>query len=292
MAATATATATRRQPQTIALLGVTGHTGQVVLRILLAEQQNHHTLKIYARSREKLLQMFPSLADNKRVELYIGSIHDQSLVDSLLSGVDTIISTVGSDGMAPVFINREAAHAIVSSLNRMKKEGDASTEEDRTAVQPLPRRVIWLSSSTKNARFAAARLAFVHWLIQTAFKVGYEDLQGAQDTLMARPDLCSVLWVQPGVLVDEAATGCEISVESVRLAASYEDLGRGFVELATNPSYADLREVGVSSKGGDRAARYAPYMLTRIFRGFLTCYVPFGIHADRLIGYICPWYKM
>lgn len=270
------------RPQTIALLGATGNTGQVVLRSLLAGQE--HSLKIYARSKDKLLNMFPALADDENVHLYIGSIDDKKLICDLLTGADTIISTVGSDGFAPTTINREAAQAVISSLESLKRSS-------KTDAWNAPR-LLWLSSTTKNRRFAAARPRLVQLLIETAFAVGYEDLQAAQDIVLARPDLCSVLLVQPGVLVDEAATGCEISVESVRIAASYEDLGHAFVELATSASYSSLREVAVSSKGGDRAGRYAPYILTRIFRGLLTAYVPFGVRIDRIFGRWLPWYTM
>jgi hypothetical protein len=46
--------------------------------------------------------------------------------------------------------------------------------------------------------------------------------------------------------VEELGSGYEISADEVKLGCSYEDLGGAFVELATERSYDELHEVGVS----------------------------------------------
>lgn len=263
--------------QTLALLGVTGNTGQVVLRTLL--EKNEHNLKIYARSLEKLMQMFPSLTSNPKIQLYIGSINDEDMVRGLLERCQTIICTLGNNGFAPTTILRESARSIIATLKSLRRN-DAAWQRPR---------LIWLSSSSKNERFAAARPPIMHWLITTAFQFGYQDLQIAEDTIMADPALVSVLLVQPGVLVDEEATGYEISVDSVRLASSFADLGGAFVELASNSTYGSLTQVGVSSQQGDRPVRYAPIIVFRIFRGLFTYYVPCGVWIDQTLGSALTW---
>jgi hypothetical protein len=94
--------------------------------------------------------------------------------------------------------------------------------------------------------------------------------------LRAETSLVSLLSVQPGALMEEESTGCEISAESVRVVCSYEDLGRGFVELALNRDYDPLNQVGVSSGGGDRILRYAPSIVSMLSVAFFTIYVPGG----------------
>lgn len=261
---------------TVALLGATGNTGQVVLRKLLADE--HYALKIYARSKEKLLKLFPGLETKAHVQLFIGSVNDPVLMHDLLQGVDKIICTTGSDGLAPTTILRESANAIVSALKLLQSEGKLQN----------PPRAIWLSSSSKNQRFRAARPPVLNWLILTAFQYGYTDLQGAIDTLNANQHLISTLYVQPGVLIEEEGTGHELSVDTVRVASSYEDLGAGIVEVATHKDYDNLQQIGVSSKGGDRILRYAPSILFRLTRGFIAFYMPFGVAFNawltRIVG--------
>ena len=64
--------------------------------------------------------------------------------------------------------------------------------------------------------------------------------------MLADASLVSVLLVQPAVLVEQLGSGYEISADEVKLGCSYEDLDGAFVELATERSYDELHEVGVS----------------------------------------------
>ena len=68
-------------PPTICLLGATGKTGRVVLRLLLAKDL--YNLKIYARSKAKLVEIFPDIMSNPRVKLYIGPVTDMSLMKNV-----------------------------------------------------------------------------------------------------------------------------------------------------------------------------------------------------------------
>ena len=76
------------------------------------------------------------------------------------------------------------------------------------------------------------------------------------------------------MLIDECGTGFELSGECVKFACSYKDLGQAIVELALERGYDSLSEVGVSSKGGDRLARYLPSALGRMVLGMLMVYAP------------------
>lgn len=265
---------------TIALLGVTGNTGQVVLRQLL--QRDDVKIVAYARSRQKVLQMFPEASQHSSLTFFFGSVSDSRLMKNLLQDASVIISTIGSDGFTPAHMQREAAAAIVAALESLRSD---------TIDWKAPR-LIWLASSSTNERFAAARPALVNWLIQTAFQSGYEDLWAALHMIEADANLASVLRIQPGVLVDEDSTGHELSVEMVSMAASYKDLGAAIAEVALDRSFDSLHEIGVSSKQGNRAAHYAPYIVIRLFRGFLTYYFPYGVWLDGKLQRFLPWYTI
>ena len=127
-------------PPTICLLGATGKTGRVVLRLLLAKDL--YNLKIYARSKAKLVDIFPDITSNPRVQLYIGPVTDMSLMEKCLSGSRIIIFALGNNDFAPTTVLRESAYSIVAALNAFRLRGD-------TWQKP---RMIYLSSASENKR--------------------------------------------------------------------------------------------------------------------------------------------
>ncbi|KUL82313.1 hypothetical protein ZTR_09728 [Talaromyces verruculosus] len=268
---------TTTSPTTIALFGSTGKTGRVILRLLLAK--NLYNLKVYVRSRETLIALFPGITTDPLVQLFVGAVTDQTIVQQCLSGVQIVICTLGNNDFGPTTILRESAQSIITALKALKKR-------DNRWQRP---RMIYLSSSSRNQRFATARPKLVHWLIETAFHNGYADLKAAQHIILANPSLATVLLVQPGVLVDEPGTGYELSTDAVKLAASYEDLGSAFVELALERGYDDLHEVGVSSQAGNQVARYIPIIFSRISMGLFVCYFPRGPSARAALERVFPW---
>jgi len=247
----------------IALLGSTGKTGQEVLRVLL--RQDVYRLKIYARSKDKLLKLFPQMKSNPRIQFYIGNVTDDQIIQECLEGAQLIISTLGGEGWFPDTILRDSAFSIVTALKILRQ---------RSKIWQPPR-LIYLSSATRNERFAAARPKLVHWMIETAFCNGYEDLRIAERMLLADPSLVSVLRVQPTVLAEDKPTGYNLSTEAVSLGISYEDLGAAFVEVALERKFDELREIGVSGKvEGLAALRYAPLIFRSLFGGFFCRFVP------------------
>ncbi|KAK5053754.1 hypothetical protein LTR84_001715 [Exophiala bonariae] len=268
--------ATPTTPQlTITLLGATGRTGREVLSGLL--KRDIHHLKIYVRSKQKLINLFPQLLSDTRVEICEGEVTNQETMQACLSGAKIIINTIGGYSFFPDGSLQRAAESIVMALQGLRNN---ARTDGRKWEKP---RMLLLSSSSRNERFAAARPKLVHWLIETAFQNGYNDLKLAHKAVLVDPSLVSVLFVQPGVLIEEEATGSYISTEEVKLACSYEDLGAAFVDLALERGYDELREVGVSSELGNRAARYAPIMLRKIAAGFFAAYVPGALHITNFL---------
>jgi hypothetical protein len=261
-----------RNLPTLALLGATGKTGREVLKGLL--KRDFQWLRIYVRSKQKLLNMFPQLISDARIQICEGQVTDQKTMQECLSEAQVIINTIGGYSYFPDNSLHTAAESMVMALQALRARTSGPWERPR---------MIFLSSSTRNTRFAAARPKLVHWLIETAFQNGYNDLKLAHKAVLADPSLLSVLFVQPGVLVEEEGTGAYVSTEEVKLACSYEDLGAGFVDLALERSYDELHEVGMSSDQGNRALRYAPIMLRKMAAGFFALYVPGALQITEAL---------
>lgn len=256
-----------KQLPVIALLGATGNTGKEALRTLLA-RECYSELRIYVRSAKKLQELFPGIQGRTNIRLCIGPLSDIENMQRCLKEADIILSTLGSNNHYVSTVLRESSQVLIQALQSLKHEN---------AIWKKPR-LIYLSSASWNQHFSQARPPMVDWLIKSAFQTGYDDLRAAEAMILDRPELCSMLRVQPNVLVEEEATGMEISTETVRLGVSYADLGAAFVELATQPKYESLEQVGVSSTGGDSGLRYAPIIVSRISAGLFANYFP-GSHT-------------
>lgn len=264
---------------TLALLGATGKTGREVLKVLL--KRDFQWLRIYVRSKQKLLTLFPQLMSDVRIQICEGQVTDQKTMQECLSDAQVIIYTIGGYSYFPDNSLQNSAESMVTALRELRARCSGSPWE-----RP---RVIFLSSSTLNTRFAAARPRVVDWLIKTAFQNGYNDLKRAVKAVTADESLLSVLFVQPAVLVEEESTGSYVSVEDVKLACSYEDLGAGFVELALGRSYDELHEIGVSSNQGNRGHRYFPIMIRKLAAGFFAFYVPGALQVTNALETLQRW---
>ncbi|KAL4888643.1 hypothetical protein BDV59DRAFT_210986 [Aspergillus ambiguus] len=267
----------KRVPHSFALLGATGNTGRRVLRRLLQDTAtSRSTFNAYVRSRAKIDGLFPDLSSDNRVTIFHGELTDEGLIRNCLSGVDTIICTLGENENIPgVRILQDCARVVIDVLTSLRAE--SSIEWDRP-------RLILLSSATWNPVFSAPRPALLDWMIRNAFARPYSDLVRAQNILLSAPSLVSVVLVQPNALVLESATGCVISTDFAHMAVSYEDLADGFVQVATIPKYRDIGAVGISSKRAANPILYAPFVMGKIFRGLLFQFVPGYWQAEYAIS--------
>ncbi|KAH6971254.1 hypothetical protein BKA56DRAFT_496026 [Ilyonectria sp. MPI-CAGE-AT-0026] len=256
-------------PRRIAIFGATGGTGSATVRSFIKRQDFENSsseLRLMVRSKSKLLRLLPELASFSNVHIREGQLTDTPAVRDCIRGADVIICAVGENENLPgCHVIQDAANSIVAAANDLKS---SCSEEWRRP------RVILLSSSTWNDRFAAQEPAAILWLLKTAFYHPYLDLRRATSILAASPDLLSLLLVQPSALVDDEASGMEISTESVGVAVTYSDLGDAFVEFALQKSYAELGAVGVTSKGENPLRKYGLELLSRIARGFVAGYMP------------------
>lgn len=266
-------TPTRR----IALFGGTGGTGSATLRSFIKCQNfkdDSLELRIMVRSKAKLFRMIPELQSYPNI--CEGQLTDTEKVRNCLRDADTIICALGENSNIPgCHVLQDLCKSIVDVLTDLKMAGTGQWKRPR---------LILLSSSTWNARFAAQEPAIVIWLLKTAFYHPYLDLRLATSHLSSSTELLSLLLVQPSALVEDEPAGMEISTESISLAVSYSDLGDAFVELTMEESYSKLDAVGVSSKGRNQLRKYGLELLSRIVRGFIVGYMPGYWAMVKLVG--------
>ncbi|KAK2024771.1 hypothetical protein LX32DRAFT_666476 [Colletotrichum zoysiae] len=267
-------TSTPSTERTLAIFGATGRTGSETLEAILAKPNHPFALRIFVRSRDKLLSMFPRLKTDRNVRIIEAQVTDVSSVRHCLEGADTIICALGDNDNKPtVRVLQDATKSIVTALNQLRSDTGGKWKRPR---------VILLSSSTWNKRFDAQRPVAVSWLIKNAFYYPYADLLSAHKTLQSDPELVKLLLVQPPAIIEEEASGYTISAESVGLAVSYADLGAAFAELVTEEAYEKIGAVGVTSNlAKEGFSRYASEILYRVIRGLMASFIP-GFW--RLIG--------
>ncbi|KAK2007442.1 hypothetical protein LZ32DRAFT_610311 [Colletotrichum eremochloae] len=265
---------TPTKERTLAIFGATGRTGSEILKAILAKPNHYSTLRIFVRSRDKLISMFPRFKSDRNVRIIEAQVTDIPSVQGCLEGADTIICALGDNDNKPtVRVLQDATKSILVALNQLKSNAGGEW------TRPL---FLLLSSATWNKRFNAQAPVAVEWLIKNAFYYSYADLLRAHKALQSEPELVKLLLVQPPAIIEEEASGYTISAESVGLTVSYADLGAAFAELAINGAYEEIGAVGVTSNLAEKGfSRYGPEILYRVIRGLMASFIP-GFW--RLIG--------
>ncbi|KAI4721895.1 hypothetical protein E4T48_01910 [Aureobasidium sp. EXF-10727] len=250
-------------PSRIALLGATGQTGQQVLNLLLDKDIS---INIYIRSKPKLVTLFPDLDTNPKVHIYEGDITNTALIKQLLTNIDVIIFTLGWNANRPgPTIIQDGARAIITALRDIRNTTDHQTKKPR---------LVFLSSASWNERLYGDSPPLLTRIIRLAFFYPYQDLLAAQEILLAEPSLLSVTLIQPGALIEEAASGYDISIDTVGVGCSYQDLGAAIMEVALDERFESVAAVMVTSKAGYEFGRYAGVVLPKVVVGLAASLVP------------------
>ncbi|KAG9750918.1 NAD(P)-binding protein, partial [Aureobasidium melanogenum] len=225
-------------PRRVALLGATGQTGQAVLNDLLNRDID---INIYVRSKSKLIDQFPSLSSSPKAYIFSGEISDTTLIKNLLTNVDTIIFTLGwnENRRGPTIIE-DGARAVVKALRELN---------NTTNQKQIPR-LILLSSVTWNERLHGENPDIGIRMVRLAFYWPYQDLLAGQRILLSEPELVKVTLIQPPALIEEEASGYDISIDNAGAGCSYPDLGGSMVEVAMDERYESVPAVMVTSKAG------------------------------------------
>lgn len=233
---------------TYAIIGSTGATGNALLTLLLNDTSKT-TIHAYARSKKKLLCQQPSLTSNSSVHIFEGSLTDVSLIASCILGADAIFAVIGVNENVPgVRITQDTAHTLVAALcyNAHARRGE--TELNESAPTPSPQ-IIFLSSSTLNPDLCTTP-PLLHWLLRTALRYTYADIELAESYLHLHRSWLHVTFIQPGGLVEEKQKGHELILHGREKKAgsafmSYLDLAAGMIEVAKSPDKYNWAGVGV-----------------------------------------------
>ncbi|KAH7399857.1 hypothetical protein BKA64DRAFT_599304, partial [Cadophora sp. MPI-SDFR-AT-0126] len=212
---------------TYAVFGATGSVGQSLLDVILQSPQND--IHAYCRSSEKLKNLSPSIASNKQVEIFEGSLQDASLLVSCLQGSDAAFLAVAEVKNRPgCSISQKTAHAVVSALSLLKKEnGD----------QELPKLIV-LSSASLDHSLMSSTSRFILNILYRANSYIYDDLRDAENFLLSKENesLVTATFVRPGALSHDTQKGHYLSTEKADMPLSFLDLAAGMLEIAVDES--------------------------------------------------------
>lgn len=225
---------------TYTILGATGKTGGALLTLLLTAPDTN--IKLYVRSKAKLLRQEPGLNENKRVEIFEGALSDIALLaDALSPQVDAAFSVLAvSENIPDTRIAQDAAQSIVAALCYVRNSNPGQK----------PPRLIFLSSSSINPRLYESQPAIVHAVAGRAFAHIYRDLALAEQYLRLHRSWLHATFIQPGGLVKDVQRGHKLSLSSTSPMVSYLDLAAGMIEIAESGDY-DWKGVSVEALGND-----------------------------------------
>ena len=252
---------------TYAILGATGATGGSILQLLLGAPKSEERviLRIYARSRAKLLYQCPSLPSRDDVHIFEGSIDDMSVLSACLEGTDVVFSCIAQNENVPgLDIAQEASKRIIMAL----KQAKANRSEFRAP------HVVVLSAAPVNPVLAAEMPSFVRWLVTSAFSHVYADLRVAEQMYRDEKDWLPVTFVQPPGLTQGPSRGYRLHHgEGARVSfLSYSDLALAMIDLARRGPDEHRDWVSVASISGQGPKPQLNVLLPLQFKGLLAHY--------------------
>lgn len=211
---------------TYALLGATGATGRAIVRYLLSvppKEQDFH-LKVFVRSRAKLLKLFPDLEGTAPFNVTIAEapLTDTAALRKCLQGADVIHVCIASNESRPdTSIAVDSANAVIGALRSLSEiEVNAYTKPTLLVLRAMP--------------------------VNKA-------LTGDSPGVIESGGVLEVIFVDPPALHDSEGaerTGYELKLEApMGHSLNYADLGAAFVEIAGRQGEFAGKGVGVAGTG-------------------------------------------
>lgn len=214
-----------------ALLGATGSTGGAVLQYLLDEPIKNLELKIFIRSKSKLLKSHPDLENSsafKECDIIEAHLDDTAALQRCLNGADIIYDCISSnDSARGISVAQDAAKAILNALRSLQSSQGAAYRK------PF---VLMNRSTTLNEEYAKTADFSIH-LTHFALLYCYDDIAKAGDMFRAGANdenLLELICVDPPALhAGTKRTGHKLQLTGqVYRSLNYPDLGAAFVEIA------------------------------------------------------------
>jgi putative NADH-flavin reductase len=246
-----------------AILGATGNTGSALIQNLLRTPN----LKVhaYCRNKTKLLSILPELQDNKRVEIFTGSIYDEELMADCIRGCRAVFLTVTTNDNIPgCRLSQDSTATVIRALEKIKKESSPGMK--------LPKLVL-LSSATLDEHLNHAMPGWFKPIMKTAASHVYEDLEVTERLLRAQQDWLTTIFIKPGGLSVDVQRGHKLTLDDQESFISYLDLAAAMIEAADDPDgLYDMKNVGVVNTGG--SAKFPPGTPLCIAVGLLRHFFP------------------
>lgn len=236
---------------TYALLGATGSTGSAILRYLLEEPPQIHKLKIFVRSKSKLLKAFSDI-ENKtpfHVEIYEGTPDDDAALQKCLSGANVVFMCIATNQSTQgISICYVITTAIIAALKALRQKQAASY------IVPT---IVQLRSVNSNPIVGPRELSVPRFILRYCLYYAYADLDRGCDlleqTATEDPALLDYIFIDPPGLHDSEGTtltGHELLVtELPKMNLGYADLGAGMCEVAERRKGFKGKGIIVSATG-------------------------------------------
>jgi hypothetical protein len=249
---------------TYSILGATGNCGHALLELLLGTTDAK--IKVYCRNKEKLFRLVPAVIDNKRVEIFTGSILDADLLGQAMDGCQSVFLAVSTNDNIPgCHMSQDLVRTIITALEKSKSKVSAPPVK-------IPRLVL-LSSATLDP-WISRKQPWINAIIRRSAWHVYKDLELAEEFLRTHEDWVSCVYIKPGGLSVDVQRGHRLTLDDEESFVSYLDIAAGMIEAAdeTEGRWNNMN-VGVVNANGK--AKFPPGTPKCIAFGLLRFYFPF-----------------
>jgi len=252
-------------PTSYAVLGSTGNCGSALVQNLL--ELSNIKVNAYCRNRNKLYRLLPDLVDNKRVDVFEGSINDVDLIANCIRGCRAVFMTVTTNDNVPgCRVSEDVARSVITALEKMKKA--------KNLPGMMMPKLVLLSSATIDDHLARSIPWWFRPIILRAASNVYDDLRRTEDFLRAQSDWVSTIFIKPGGLSIDIRRGHKLSLDEEDTFISYYDLAAAMMEAADDPEgQYDMKNVGVKHDG--QGAKFPPGTPKTILMGLIRHFFPF-----------------
>jgi hypothetical protein len=225
---------------TYAILGATGQTGSEIVTLLLPTT-NH--LNIYVRSKAKLISQFPGIDNAQNVTLFVGELHNTTVLNECIADADVILSTVAQNRNEPgCSIAQRSAFAIIQALEPKRSSGKCPT------------------------------VVFIHWVLHHI----YDDLEAAVRLFQVNPWIPLVIACPGGLIHQQTPHSVELTTDITKASPfqSYVDLAKGMIEMGEQGEKLNGKYVSMTVNEGKAIGGNPAALLRYLLPNFLASVCP------------------
>jgi putative NADH-flavin reductase len=234
------------ETRTYAILGSTGNCGSAILTTLL-QRDERVRIRAFCRNKTKLLDQFPGLDKDGRVQILEGSIQDLTLMISCVEGCQAVFLCVSTnDNLPGCRLGQDTASAVIKALLQLKRR----TQSEKLGTNKSPK-LILLSSGTVDEQFSHHVPRLLLPILERSASFVYKDLVETERMLRAEEDWLTSIYMKPGALSVDEKRGYALSLHDQEGPTSYLDLAEAMIEAVDDPDGAyDCKSVSTVCTNG------------------------------------------